>query len=86
MERAVMISEANLKAEENLRKEAEDKARRKAGMHYSRKKAIAAYQAEKRKAEKMLMFGGNPDSAKYLNENSMYEEDEEQGYSTNINV
>ena len=58
-----------------MRRRAEHEAQRRAQEQYERKKALANWQAEKRKAEQMLLMSNNPI------ENPMKEQFEDEEYS-----
>ena len=60
VQRAMELSQQALKEEEDMRKRAEREQRRRMQEQYERKKALAQWQVEKRKAEEMLLMAENP--------------------------
>ena len=73
--RALHVEKQALAEEQEMRRRAEHEAQRRAQEQYERKKALANWQAEKRKAEQMLLMSNNPA------ENPMQEKFEDEEYS-----
>ena len=74
--RALSLGQQALKEEEEMRQRAEREAQRKAQEQYKRKMALAQWQAEKRKAEQMLLMANTRHQ-----EDPMREQVEDEEYS-----